>query len=195
MVYIVGVDHLVQYDGPLAPALIAEFRIFLVARARELGCGMLAEEFSQEALRVCGASESTAGLAAADAGVPHRFCDLEERDMRRLGIPYFGEIREAVERDLGCPPGGGGDPVLRRKIREEALRIDRSHWSARELFWMQRLEDVLDRDILFICGHEHASRFRVLLLGNGRAAEVVEPFWRAELFREYDDPGRIGDGG
>ncbi|HPG52030.1 MAG TPA: hypothetical protein PLL11_15750, partial [Spirochaetota bacterium] len=102
MVYIIGVDHLVQYNGPVPEQLREEFRGYLVMIARACRIDLIAEEFSSEALNeVYQATKDTAREAAELLHIPHRFCDPEEEDMRKMGIPFFAEILDRIKKDRG----------------------------------------------------------------------------------------------
>jgi hypothetical protein len=62
----------------------------------------MAEEFSEEALRdVYHANVATVKSVAGRLGIEHRFCDPEETDRQRLGIPCFADIRDKVRKPTG----------------------------------------------------------------------------------------------
>jgi len=185
MIYLVGVDHLVQYDGPIPEPLRQEFKMFVIRTARALHVELIAEEFSREDLdKVYEAGEATVREAAREAGIEHRFCDPVEADLRVLGIPYYAEVRERVKQKYGVS-GFILDPVLRKEIDCETAEITRSYWSLREEFWHARIEDRINLNILFICGHEHVKHFRALLRRRGHASKVVDPFWKKDIFSDY----------
>lgn len=186
MVFLIGVDHLIQYNGPVPEPLRQEFKRYLADSARELGITLVAEEFSSEALNeVYHAASDTAREAALMLGIPHRFCDPEERDMRRLGIPYFAELLDRVQECRGIAGTFIPDDHLRKTVRQEAAALARSYWPVRESFWYEQIEPDIESRILFICGHEHVSGFRSLLLEKGHACTILDPFWRGEIFRDY----------
>ncbi|MBN2159989.1 MAG: hypothetical protein JW807_11390 [Spirochaetes bacterium] len=186
MVYIIGVDHLVQYNGPVPDSLRADFRDYIIHKARDLKIVLIAEEFSEEALHeVYHATSDTAREAAVMLGIEHRYCDPSEADLRKLGIPYYAEVRDRVKRDRGITAAFILDDALRKDVERETREIVRSHWSARERFWHKRIFDRIDSPVLFICGHEHAVSFQKLLIEQGHHAEVIEPFWKRELFVDY----------
>ena len=192
MVFIIGVDHLVQYSGPAPEYLRIEFREYLVSASRGNGIRLIAEEFSLEALRdVYGSANDTAQEAAAILGIGHLYCDPEEKDLRKLGIPRFAEILDCVKREHGITEKFILDDHARKKVRAEAVVRAKSYWRARELFWYGRIEPDIGSNILFICGHEHAERFRSLLKEKGHDSRILDPWWRGDIFRDY---GNIGLG-
>lgn len=187
MVYIIGVDHLVQYNGPVPERLRDDFRDYLVAFSRTHRIDLIAEEFSNEALlEVYHATKDTACEAARILGILHRFCDPEERDMIRLGIPYFADIIGRVKKQRGIDTAFILDDTLRARVREEATAISKSYWHLRETFWYDRIAPDIDSNILFICGHEHTDRFQSIILQHGNTCVIVESFWREGIFTDYN---------
>jgi hypothetical protein len=190
MVFVIGIDHLVQYDGPVPEPLREEFKQYLVDSSRELGIALIAEEFSLEALReVYHAASDTAREAAQILGIPHRFCDLEERDMRCLGIPYFAELLDRVKESRGISDYFIPDDNLRNKVKREAAGLARAYWPLRESFWYDRIAPDIGSNILFLCGHEHMASFSSLIRERGHECRVLDPFWREEIFRDYTNIG------
>jgi hypothetical protein len=186
MVFIIGVDHLVQYNGPVPEPLRVEFKEYLVACSREYLIDLIAEEFSREALNeVYHSTKDTAREASEILGIPHLFCDLEEHHMKMLGIPYFAEILEGVQTYHGIHQPFILDDHLRNKIRAEAIDISKTFWHLRETFWYNKLSPMIEKNILFICGHEHAIRFQSLLHSHGHACTILDTFWRREIFKDY----------
>lgn len=190
MVHIIGVDHLVQYNGPVPEETRSAFRSFLVTTCRELGIRVLAEEFSEEALReVYGATADTAQEAARTVGIEHRYCDPDSEQLAALGIPCFADLREEARIRLNAPVSYILDHGMRKQVIACASDMARAYWPVREQYWLDRLADVLDQDILFICGHEHAGRFRKLLVARGHRCGIVCGFWKEEVFSDYGSLG------
>ncbi|MBP7735896.1 MAG: hypothetical protein KA369_07980 [Spirochaetes bacterium] len=190
MVYLIGVDHLVQYDGPVPEPIRIEFRSYIIDVCRDLAVDVIAEEFSEEALHdVYNATAGTAVEASLMLGIRHRYCDPGEKELEALGIPYFGELLERAKAEYAAPPSYILDRVLREKVRSLAVEMAKTYWRKREEFWYERLREVLDMNIVFICGHEHVGRFMSVLAAHGSESKMVEPFWKKEIFTDY---GTIG---
>ena len=190
MVYIIGIDHLVQYDGPLPGPIREEFKAYLVGKVRELDIGVIAEEFNEEFLHdVCGSSEDTALAAAELTGITHIYCDPDARERRELGIPYHADVEDAVRRRYGATEAVIFDNELRRKVADETAAGEKRFWPVRESFWLERIRGFCSGNVLFLCGHEHASRFHDLLEREGFASAVVDEFWRRSLFSDYRNIG------
>ena len=186
MIFLVGVDHLVQYKGPLLEALRQEFKNFIIDASRKLHIDLIAEEFSREALHeVYSSTEATVQEAASMLGTDHRFCDPEQPQMRALGIPYFAEVRDRVKKKYNVTTKFILDDKIRSAVELETWKLIRSYWHLREKFWYDCIKDAIGLNILFICGHEHVERFRDLLLGRGHSSEIIDAYWRKETFSDY----------
>jgi hypothetical protein len=70
---------------------------------------------------------------------------------------------------------------------QETSDIIRIYWLIREDYWYKRLSDIIELPILFICGHEHVSRFHSLLIGKGHQSTIIDLFWRKDVFRDYEN--------
>jgi hypothetical protein len=98
MVYLVGVDHQVQHNGPpMSQArkdATLDFSTFLKAKAKELNISMLAEEFNEDALKGSQASTATVNEVAKELGLKHLFCDPTYIQRKELGIYKDNHKRE-----------------------------------------------------------------------------------------------------
>lgn len=189
-VYIIGIDHLVQYNGPLAGEIIDEFSEFLAAKISELEISLVAEEFNEEYLHdVFGASEDTAKAAAERTGIEHMYCDPDEGEREMLGIPYYADVRDVVKERRGISDRIIFDNDLRRSIERETSEEVKRHWKVRENFWYERIKDRVPENILFLCGHEHVAGFSSMLKEKGIDVSVIDEFWQRSLFSDY---GRLG---
>ncbi len=188
MVYIIGVDHLVQYNGPVPERLREEFMDYLVAYSRTCRIDLIAEEFNAEALHdVYHVTKDTAREAAERIGISHRFCDPEENDLRRMGIPCFAEIIDRVKNERGIDTPFILNDTLREAVREDAAAVSKKYWHLREAFWYDRIAGDIDSNILFICGHEHAERFQTIIRAHGKTCHILNNFWCEEIFRDYSN--------
>lgn len=190
MVYIIGIDHLVQYNGPLPAEILKQFREFLVSKARELDISLIAEEFNEEFLRdVYGATDDTAESAAKLAGIDHIYCDPDEREREMLGIPYYADVRDMVKGKYGITEKFIADNEVRKRVELETADEVRRYWGVRERFWYERIKRRSHENILFLCGHEHVAGFSELLKNEGVDVAVVDEFWMRDLFSDY---GKLG---
>lgn len=98
MVYLIGVDHQVQHNGPpMTPDRETATRNFckvLKLSAKKLNISILAEEFNEDALRISKASTATVRDAADCLGLKHLFCDPTRQERKDLGINNDRDLRE-----------------------------------------------------------------------------------------------------
>ncbi|HQY59347.1 MAG: hypothetical protein WBB60_16915 [Nitrospira sp.] len=98
MVYLLGVGHQVQHNGPpMTPErehATRDFCTFLKSRAKDLNISMLAEEFSEDALRISKAHVAIVKDVAHSLGLKHLFCDPTRQERVERGINNNLESRE-----------------------------------------------------------------------------------------------------
>ncbi|MCP4137016.1 MAG: hypothetical protein GY754_38970 [bacterium] len=191
MIYLTGVDHLIQYKNSIVPEeTFEEFRAFLAQTVKKHSIDLIAEEFNREYLEeVYMSPESTVETWAFLRGVEHRFCDPEKEERARLGIPYFAHIKERVMKKHGITKNYITDPGLRRQVEQETIEICKFYWPRREEYWYLKISDAALKNILFICGHEHVPGFKLLLESKGHSCEITTPFWKKDLFSNYKNLG------
>jgi hypothetical protein len=186
MIYLIGVDHLIQYNGPVPEPMRNEFRSYIIEICQMHGIQVIAEEFSNEALqKVYHATRETAGEAAEILKIRHRYCDPEEKELAEMGIPCYFDVMQEVKNKYTISSMFIVDDKLRKKVKKETADIIRSYWSIREEYWYKRISDIIGLPILFICGHEHVIRFRSLLIAKGHQCMIIDPFWKKDLFGDY----------
>jgi hypothetical protein len=127
MLYLIGVNHIVQFDpAPDLSKTVREKRASFKAHVSEiiekLDISILAEEFSDEAKKKWGASESTLEQLGKAKRIEHRFCDAT---------------------------------ISERKENE----IEESDSDKREQFWLSRIQDCKNSNVLFVCGDDHCESF------------------------------------
>lgn len=98
MIYLVGVDHQVQYNsGSMSQerkSEILKFTQFIELKSKELKISMLAEEFNDEAVRRNRASSSILQEIAQRFGFKHAFCDPTTAERKELDIGDDKDLRE-----------------------------------------------------------------------------------------------------
>ncbi len=105
--------------------------------------------------------------------IEHRYCEPCSRDKNRLGIGGgFPFIQEPCNRDFSS---------LIRNKREAHLHDIAHRWPIREKFWIERLVDGLDREVLFICGALHRCTFGSRLHAAGAETRVLDRFFEHEV--------------
>lgn len=172
MVYLIGVDHKVQYTNDYTDVLLVEsFAQYLKGQAKRLKVTLIAEEFNQEAISKSKAKACTARDVAKKLGIEHRFCDPDCSEREAVGIPSRHKIRE----QLGLPPF-----VKDEQLEEQEKRIseeEKKYWDKREQFWFHKIKDKLHERIIFICGDAHLESFRSLLNNGGYEVKILSKNW------------------
>lgn len=97
-IYLVGVDHQVQHNGPtMIPErekAISDFCHFLEATAKEFRISLMAEEFNEDALEMSLATKSTVQQIAERLGLKHKYCDPTKNTRTQLGLHNDRDLRE-----------------------------------------------------------------------------------------------------
>ena len=163
MICIVGTNHELQHTAVPFRATAEttnkareELKSYLRRLAREIQPALMAEEFCQDVLTIKNADSNVKAIAG-ELGIEHRFCDPGFHERARLGLPMHGTE--------DCDPS------------------DRSRFDGiRESYWLERLSDVLDKTVLFVCGADHVARFSRLLCEKGVAVEVREEYFGKDIY-------------
>ena len=89
MIHLVGVDHMIQHNGYMnnkKRVAIRAFQDYLREQIQATGAMLLAEEFSEDALRMSNASTATVKQVADEVCLPHLFCDPGPQERIQLQI-------------------------------------------------------------------------------------------------------------
>ncbi|MDH4250670.1 MAG: hypothetical protein OEV27_05710, partial [Nitrospira sp.] len=84
---LVGVDHMIQHNGYMnnkKRVAIRAFQDYLREQIQATGAMLLAEEFSDDALRMNNASTATVKQVADEVCLPHLFCDPGRQERAQL---------------------------------------------------------------------------------------------------------------
>jgi hypothetical protein len=148
----------------------SEFRACLDSAIWTFFPTVVAEELSEYALReMSGArgmpQESLTKKVADAAGFAHRFCDPDDKERKKMG--YVEGSALTIDMIMR-----GTFPDEEAKLRGSAIEVAK-YWPRREQFWLDRLSDVVTKDVVFVCGDAHVERFQELLQKNGINSDVV----------------------
>ena len=167
MFYLIGVAHRVQSKQKHAADSDGqkEFRDCISRAIEQFTPVLVAEEFSDYALRKLSEErgiqeESVTKVIAESLKVEHRFCDPDAEDRARMG--YIEGTWLALDIAMNNCEGFSNDEINSRGFAIEAAK----YWPLREQFWLGKLGDVLDKNVVFACGDVHIESFRMLLKQN-----------------------------
>jgi len=157
MIYILGVNHqLVQFQYRHNDRQkISEFIEKVKNICIDKNIGLIAEEFSNDALEYYGIDNTYVGNIVNELGVEYLLCDPGKDDRRILGIKQRGDI--ALE--LGILWLTENQVEIDR-INEAAAESDRK----REKYWLDQIKIKVKnnkqyKDVLLICGFNHVDYF------------------------------------
>jgi len=89
MVFIIGVDHRIQWIprkcGQGWAEKIEEFMRYIAQQCQEQQVDLIAEEFNEEAVKLSNAEDSTARRVAGELSHSHLFCDPDSKEREELG--------------------------------------------------------------------------------------------------------------
>ncbi len=164
MVYLIGVNHDRAQRRGYGQDLTdchRRFRSVVESAIQSIHPCLLAEEDHPDFLSEYGADSILKSIAdSLGSRIGHRFVDPGRAEREELGYRSQRRISEI------CPSWPNGYVVAR--AHEIA-----HHFRKREGFWLQKLEDSLENDILFVCGWGHVESFRGLLTSKGVASSIL----------------------
>ena len=210
-IYLIGTCHEYQTESPCCqPAHALAFKSFLLKACRQHGINTVAEELSEEALKL---NENAWKEIKEDwerkASDPSFPADLEEKDLKkyeqalewlkeRMSIPQRIETELAKERPikhilcdpdkedrakLGISTNGYIKNVMSGCPQDLIDSRIRREDSIREKFWLSRLDSLGESEwpVLFICGANHVEPFSKLLEENHLNVNLRNRYWKPSM--------------
>lgn len=196
MVYLIGIAHRAQARTTGSPITEAQeqFKGILQKAVATVPPILIAEEDSEEAL----ASRQAISIAKEIAdtnGIEHRFCDPTQAQRSAIGYRDGAtiEVHLWMQDQAGLP-----NDVIRLKGR--AIEIGR-YFPLRERFWLERIPESHEHNVLFICGDGHIESFKNLLDSEGVPHKTVkqhigltdEDLWFADAVRYLQEHPEVLD--
>ena len=126
MIFIIGVNHEIQYSFGCNSASTERFKEYLKTEAVNRKVALIAEELSNEAIRKQKAIGSVAKDVALSIKVNHEFCDPDSNTREKLGIS-----NRQIKRENGLPETGGlrGEQIdIFDKAKAECHAIREKYW-------------------------------------------------------------------
>lgn len=171
-VFLIGTSHTFQYGVgarwgkvPCTPSQEHAFRELIRAAAISRGVRAIAEELNREGLAEVGKSVSVLESLAEELGLSHLFCEPNRSERAELGIEQENDIRISVFLT------GGSDSEVESRIHDQFRK--------RETAWLQKLTELGNWPVLYVCGANHVSSFSALLAEAGVVCEVLHADWQA----------------
>jgi len=160
MIYLLGVDHIKsqwEYQNGSNKEFVSPFTNILRRHIKGLKVTVIAEELNQESLDQQGVETSTAQKVAEEFCIKHIFCEPSAKERIKLVILSKEEIsRQLLHKELWQIPD---DTVEQQLINKDHQK----YFPKRERFWLDKIMNLKEEIILFICGKSHVESFRKLL--------------------------------
>jgi hypothetical protein len=154
MIYLIGVNHYLgqrKRHGEDGTDYQQTFQSVVESAIQSIHPDLLAEEDHPDFLS--GADSILLEIASIHGMEDrHRFVDPNRDERKKIGDDVSKCISTSVQ--------GIAHLIL-------------CHYPKREEFWLQKLQDSLNKDILFICGWGHIESFKELLARNGISYSVL----------------------
>ncbi len=164
MFYLIGVNHDAQRraKGAVPTPSQQELECVLCDCIRRYRPEVIAVEESNESLE---GRESIPVMVATRAGVWPVLCDPEQEERTALGYRNVDSIQQGL---AFCRVPGGTCRVAAEAIETQWL------FPIREDCWIKKLENFLQKDVVFVCGENHIDSLTKELIRKGIRAEVVK---------------------
>ncbi|MGB8993173.1 MAG: hypothetical protein WCD80_14055 [Desulfobaccales bacterium] len=168
MIYLIGVDHQLQHNGNncAESQKRSAFVQYLVNKIKELNISLIAEEFNFEALGKSQGTNSSCKIAAQESGIEHRFCDPTTSERESIRIPS----KNKIIMDLFGKPKKILNHIENKQVNDE----ERMFFTLREKFWIDKIKDKNQENVIFICGKDHIVSFKSLVNKEGFDAEELK---------------------
>jgi len=156
MIYLIGVNHdLAQRRkrGEDMTDCQRTFHSVVESAIQSIHPGLIAEEDHPDFLLEKDADSILLEIARSN-GIEdrHRFVDPNRDERKKIGY----DISQCISKSV-----------------QGMAHLIACHYPKREKFWLQNLQDSLDKDILFVCGCGHIESFEELLARNGINCSVL----------------------
>jgi hypothetical protein len=170
MVYLIGVAHEAQASSSGKPENEVQGlytgaleRTIISVRPR-----IVAEEYNEEAEQE-NKRRSIGKQVAVALGVEHRFCDPNRTERQQIG--YFGPQELHLQISMHDPNWNISNEEAQAK--GWAICIGR-YFSVRERFWLEKIRDVVNEEVVFVLGDGHVASFTKLLANEGINSQLVQ---------------------
>lgn len=170
MVHLIGVAHEAQASSSGKPETDAQalYAALLEHTIVAVGPRAVAEEYNEEAEQE-NKARSIGKLIAVALGGEHRFCDPNKAERQHIG--YFGPQELHLHISMHDPNWNISNEEAQAK--GWAICIGK-YFAIRERFWLDKIRDVVDQDLVFVLGDGHVDSFTQLLDDEGINSQLVQ---------------------
>lgn len=160
-VYLVPIQHEFQWNERLSGT--NDLSSKLNELVNKFPIDFVGEEFSTEALN--SPEDSTIPQKIAKQfNIRHSLCDPNTTTRKKIGYPTQSELRSRF---------GIKSAIVGTKEYETRKNYEKKFYYIREKYWLDQINKVSVKNIIFICGNEHTENFTALLIKNGYHVSVT----------------------
>lgn len=159
MIYIIPIIHELQSKNPSTYPYANDFVNYLKQKIVEFNIKFLADEWSEDGLNDYWGHTSNVENVANELKIKYRAIDPSIKRRNELKIPTLEETVSNNTNKLPFfskfhyfPPTGEG-----KKEKLEWDIIQASYFTKREDEWFKNIADILNENIIIICGSNHVS--------------------------------------
>src|SRR5215469_2627643 len=169
-IYLIGVNHTTAQsskDGTPQGDVQKAYVETLAKAIRDVNAEYVAEEYSEEAQAQTERLSLTPKVAF-DNGGKHRFCDATQEE--RKHIKYLGH--QELHREIWMHDANWNISNEEAQAKAWALAIGK-YFERRERFWLEKIGDIKNNRVIFVCGDAHVDTFGKLLEAEGWEVHVA----------------------
>ncbi|MFA4819134.1 MAG: hypothetical protein WC621_04815 [Patescibacteria group bacterium] len=162
-IYLVGANHAVQWNRSLSATI--DYMQYLETQIKKFNIGLVAEEFSEEALRKNKVGHTTSDEVSKKLLLKNSFlCDPDEKTREKIGYPTQTQLRQR----FGIKSAIEGTREYKARKEHEG-----TFWPVREGYWLDQIKNFSQR-MIFVCGSEHIKSFSSLLKQQGYTVSILD---------------------
>lgn len=162
MIYLLGINHRLQWDRNHSNTnLLIQYAEKKIKKHK---IEILAEEFSKDIFKDRFYMEQNINTTplydiALKLTLRHIYCDPDINKRAELGIRRTYFIKKAAKIDF-LKPEKDYSPEEYKRFRKERKKDD----DIREMYWVDKILNYRDKNLLFICGIQHLNTFKEKLI-------------------------------
>ena len=169
-IHLIGVNHTTAQSSTDGTPQTEDQKCYVAALTkaiRDVGAEYVTEEYSEEAEQMT-KRQSLTPTVASENGAKHRFCDPTQAERRQ--IQYLGHQELHVL--IWMNDANWNISNEEAQAKAWALSIGK-YFERRERFWLQKIADIKDKRVIFVCGDAHVDTFGRLLEAGGWEVNIA----------------------
>lgn len=169
-IHLIGVNHTTAQSSPDGTPQTEDQKCYVAALTKtiiDVDAEYVAEEYSKEAEQQNNRLSLTPKIAGENGAI-HRFCDPTQAERRH--IRYLGH--QELQVMIWMNDSNWNISNEEAEAKAWALSIGK-YFERRECFWLQKIADIKDKRVIFVCGDAHVDTFGRLLTADGWQVNIA----------------------